>query len=1044
MAHPRLSGCCSARRADAEAGGDTVVEFQHSPISEKEVSERERDYAVHGKAVVWVLDAAAGATVSECTAAAFVHFSASWMHASFSSGAQVLVDFGDALMSVCPGSVRGGLCQARARLGRAEAVGALMGGGAAGLGALVTEREAASAERGPARRTLVWKQRGAGCGKTFESIRMLDSPEYAHKNAFLYFTKVHSAREVIFGELRRQAPGFSGLRMSPCADEHRANGGKAYRVPFLRAATGEQGVVYIGTIDSFTFGVCDLRPPASRDFFVEVARAVAGGSVRRDNQGRVLFGGGALCMRTLVVVDEAQDLAPEYAGALAAVMRETDADAVVIGDKLQSIWGVPNVFTFLESEGLPGVEVVADTGANVVRRFHSPAFAGFVNAVVPFARFGLPPVESGCPAQGCALCAEPEFREPVVKGAKLSEVAGMMRRIALERRYLPCDFLVIRAVLKMRKEMANLEVEINEMWLGLGGDAGYMRDAIIPAGAWGDAGERWADADHCWLHSSQDGRPCDLSLSEHATRILSIHSAKGLGAKVVVVVDPVETCLEAVAREGPGKLRFESFLHVALTRQKKLLILAYTTADKGETQIPGDDVWVRINEHDPDGARPMRAVPVLPLCKVGANSVPWRVQEDDAVKAGLALVTESMARRARNALAGYERDRQLVDSEHHDMRAVAFHFWTFFDLLRIPSGGKKQLFAEACKVAEIRRVIVCRWGGGDESYKTRRDAFMKGSGEFPVLVPSGGEKCGASNTRLVTTMKALVKGVVKKMQLAKKRLPVDLTALEMLCFLHIVEMGSWQNYSEFRVSMIYRVIREGWASPCSPGSAGPEGTEEPGKLRRFHEEARTAHRMVKWLGELGPLADIVHNHGVHCDLGNRTELRARTNFAMKCGEGVVVVHLAPTFSDLNASELAARIAFTEVCIANSDDEKSIDRYGGAFRRHFVLSIGMAEPVEVDLSDLDVPAAFGALCGAVELGWSAFRRDLVALRARGQRDFTEARKRIVGMVTKDPKFIYRDEWKDLVMNTVSLAGEGYDEEAIARETLGAGRRISSSK
>lgn len=64
VAHPRLSGCCSARRADAEAGGDTVVEFQHSPISEKEVSERERDYAVHGKAVVWVLDAAAGATVS--------------------------------------------------------------------------------------------------------------------------------------------------------------------------------------------------------------------------------------------------------------------------------------------------------------------------------------------------------------------------------------------------------------------------------------------------------------------------------------------------------------------------------------------------------------------------------------------------------------------------------------------------------------------------------------------------------------------------------------------------------------------------------------------------------------------------------------------------------------------------------------------------------------------------------------------------------------------------------------------------------------------
>jgi hypothetical protein len=52
---------------------------------------------------------------------------------------------------------------------------------------------------------LYHNQRGAGCGKTYESIQLLDKSKiFNHKDTFIFLTKMHSAKEVIYNELKEQ------------------------------------------------------------------------------------------------------------------------------------------------------------------------------------------------------------------------------------------------------------------------------------------------------------------------------------------------------------------------------------------------------------------------------------------------------------------------------------------------------------------------------------------------------------------------------------------------------------------------------------------------------------------------------------------------------------------------------------------------------------------------------------------------------------------------------------------------------------------------
>lgn len=82
-------------------------------------------------------------------------------------------------------------------------------------------------------------------------------------------------------------------------------------------------------------------------------------------------------------------------------MRSTYIDVYLIGDKLQRIWNIENIYTFLEKNELPHTYTIKSNGENQVRRFHNIQFKDFVNDIVDFEKYNLAPIESICDLDNC-------------------------------------------------------------------------------------------------------------------------------------------------------------------------------------------------------------------------------------------------------------------------------------------------------------------------------------------------------------------------------------------------------------------------------------------------------------------------------------------------------------------------------------------------------------------------------------------------------------------------------------------------------------------
>jgi hypothetical protein len=99
---------------------------------------------------------------------------------------------------------------------------------------------------------IFFNQRGAGCGKTYESIQLLQGEQFADKNVFIYLTKMNSAKVVIYNELMSQF--HRGALGSLVLVDEQLNGNQ-FVVNFRQEESRRNVAVLIGTIDSFTYAL---------------------------------------------------------------------------------------------------------------------------------------------------------------------------------------------------------------------------------------------------------------------------------------------------------------------------------------------------------------------------------------------------------------------------------------------------------------------------------------------------------------------------------------------------------------------------------------------------------------------------------------------------------------------------------------------------------------------------------------------------------------------------------------------------------------------
>jgi len=547
------------RRADI-VEGQFVVEIQHSSISPEEVSQRNQDYAKHGKQVVWIVDGTDMA-VTVKNDDHILTFDNAWKFESFKSMEFVFIDVGGVVYPVYPSHVGSMTVHAKGKDKQVFIESILKG-------------DLMAFEARPPHKLYI-KQQGAGNGKTYGIIHMLGQPEFQHYKHFIYVTKQHTARAIIYQEFEAQKEALKFKVL-----EEPDKNSKKYTIPYSNA-NGDLRTISIATVDSFMYAVGN-KEVKSADYFAGIVSSIVGNHLNIDTRGGIEFAGRPkLNAETLYIVDETQDLSVVYAEAIMVIMKHTNMDVYVVGDKLQSIVTEDNAFTHFRKQTGPTIERLPDE--NVCRRFTHPVLTQFVNFMIPFKKYELPSVTpyKETADSYVALKTHPLDRtvgekeeDHKIDEASIDWIIYQMEQEVELNHYGPENFLFVTPWVSSSdasKMVNHVVAKVQEFWVEkMKGDRSKLST-------------RWQDHDpeeyhpYVVLHRTEQGTSINLNESAEATRFVSIQSSKGDGREVVFLIDPSD--FKLTCHHMYEQLGYYSMLHVAITRMKKSLYVLYNSDD---------------------------------------------------------------------------------------------------------------------------------------------------------------------------------------------------------------------------------------------------------------------------------------------------------------------------------------------------------------------------------------------------------------------------------------------------------------------------------
>jgi hypothetical protein len=581
----------SSRNADILLN-NYVIELQHSNISLEEVNNRNYDYGLYNLKVIWIIDGNSSIIIKELKDTFLLIFKTNlWKFESFINCEYIYLDIDDKIYKINPKNVKSNMIQVLEFKIKEDFISLLKSNN------LKWNKEELPQS------LLYYNQRGAGCGKTFESIQLLtNKEEFQEKNLFIYLTKIHSAKDVIYNEFKEQ---IENKKIIP--EEYKdCKNGKQYKIDLT--INKRKIEIIIGTIDSFIYAFGD-KSKMGINFFNNLLISIKDEKYKAfDKNGNIDYSRNIYKMNKecLIIIDEAQDLEKKYIEAIVEIMKNTYIDVYLIGDKLQSIWFSENVYTYLENNELPNIKIIKNTGENKVRRFHNNQFIKLVNDVINFNDFNLPKI-SGCCDGNCKYKHENNIKpyyitkQPIIyyNDYKLNKVLKFVKNIidyienkVNEYNYLPNNFMFIFPIMKDNYLANILNIYLNEYWSNKFIDKNYQETVLINNDYWKhnlDNINNGQNYEYSFIHKSDDNKPINLRESEYSTRLLTIHSSKGLGCEVVFLLNLNQKVLEILSKNDKEKIIYNSLLHVAITRQKKFIYIGITY-DNEE-----DDIYKRFH-----------------------------------------------------------------------------------------------------------------------------------------------------------------------------------------------------------------------------------------------------------------------------------------------------------------------------------------------------------------------------------------------------------------------------------------------------------------
>lgn len=639
---PCVEGQIRTRDADVLLpDGLHSLELQHSKITRDEVSARKRDYHLHGIAVIWLLDGKSSVQVHSSHYGEFLEFSKRWMYESFIDYEYVYVQVEDRICIFKPNDVL--------------------------LSKMVTTHsmdvsfftESILAGNPPVvdlpRYTLTIKQQGAGNGKTYGMIKNIFLNEFAHYETYVIITKLHSAKVTIkekFLEVTADLinEGILDGDNYLLDEDNCILDGKAFTIPFMHNGTDK--LIAIATLDSFTWRFANHDEDSNSLLAIRRwAENITNNNLMNNNITAILYNGHRILFnkRTMVILDEAQDLEPYYANSLLSIANVFHTDLYIVGDLLQSIQYENNSFNFINDYTDSTIRIIKPEPSNRCRRFKNPKLRDFVNKAVSFGRWELGHVtlheendEEDAAKQLAFIQVSTQRPREKYLNAWVEKIMNRYKYEVEHKNRSPNDFLIIFPIINCEASNA-LCTAINIYWSTKG--KGYI-----------------TSNHYCILHKSEEGSSINLNQSLYSTRIVSIHASKGDGRPVVFALNLSEDAL--IRHDSTRGLKYESLLHVALTRQEQALYISY--ADN----MLNDDIGRRIRKYiNTKNAKPQVRISNMLLY---GQLLDHMLSENNFSDLRMQILDHTTYKWVENERT----NKQIIDMGHHHIR-YATMFMTF-------------------------------------------------------------------------------------------------------------------------------------------------------------------------------------------------------------------------------------------------------------------------------------------------------------------------------------------------------------------------------
>lgn len=634
---PLCEGQIKSRRADIVIG-DFVIELQHSAITKEEVDSRNHDYRLHGKEVIWVID---GTNIQ--LNSSVLTLDAIWKYESFLNCNFIYIHVQDSVYKIHPSSIK------------SLTVHAFPVNKQTWINNVIQYVD----DVPPIQHKIYLKQQGAGNGKTWGIIQMLSREDFQHYKKFIYVTKQHSARIILKEEFRIQQSILGFTNISEIENKN-----KKFKIDYTNSK-GHNCTILIATIDSFMYAVGN-KNVQSMDKFQAITQSIVEGHLEADIRGTISYAGinPKLNAETLYIIDEAQDLNTCYANAVMEIMKKTNMDVYVVGDKLQSISNELNAFTTFQQFAK------CEPPQNECRRFIHPELIDFVNYMVPFEKYNLLPITPYKVCDDTTKAVHPILIKQGNNGKidiedTVNKIIHSMEKEVKTHGYTPENFLIVLPFVSNNSLGNMLEIAIDEFWIRTLNPS----QQTDPYWKHHKVHEYYR---YCIFHKSEEGTSINLDESSRATRMVSIHSSKGDGREVVFVINVTESALR-VYSGIKNTLKYDSLLHVAITRMKKALYVFYEEDEIG-TKI---NTWINKKGHtfEVSKIKISPVVKVSELCNEQINN----------------LVTLEYQECSENS--------EIIDMSHHNIR-YGILIEKIRELLQ-NEGGKRQIKVQTKRSCSI-------------------------------------------------------------------------------------------------------------------------------------------------------------------------------------------------------------------------------------------------------------------------------------------------------------------------------------------------------